>query len=573
MSKLTDFRTGLARLRRYRQMVRWGLALAALLLALLSVLVAAFGLDWFFDMTRLQRVITLLLGAACLYWAYRRFVVPWLRIQESDIDMALLVERQQKIDGDLVAALQFEGPEAQQWGSGQLRHAVIDYVADFGKSLNVLEGFSARDLIRRAAVLGVALLLVGLVCAAHPHYLSAFFQRLCLGSARYPTRTVLEQVAINGTPVEGFARGPVVVRSPHGMAVNLSVLASGVLPEAGRVAIQPLDGRSASTLKLARDGEADATYAAQLPEIVDGINLVVFLGDARTEPIRIEVIPLPVIEMHAIVTVPEYAQYAASAMSAPQNSRQLTVIEGSRIDLLVDCGNKRLTEVILTIDGMHYPLKPTGGLLVGHGPQAVLQHERQAWMLGEIGSPLAAVMQPLRYEVQVTDEDGLHLPQPFQGTVRIKPDQRPQIAGGTLARFVLPTAKPPVHYRATDDYGIARLLAHLDVARKDGETEERRTVPMQALAQPLLREQLPFKGVFPLDLAPLRLAKGDKLTVTLEAVDYRGRAEGQSTLSDPIVFEITDEAGILADIAKPDYQSAEELDAIIRQQLNIGGAK
>jgi hypothetical protein len=183
------------------------------------------------------------------------------------------------------------------------------------------------------------------------------------------------------------------------------------------------------------------------------------------------------------------------------------------------------------------------------------------------------VAQPLRYEVQVTDEDGLRLPQPFQGSVRIKPDQRPQIAGGTLTRFVLPTAKPPLHYRATDDYGIAQLLAHLDVTRKDGQTETRRTVSMQALPKPLLREQLPFKGVFPLDLAALRLAKGDRLSVTLEAVDYRGTVEGQSTLSDPIVFEITDEAGILEDIAKPDYQSAEELDAIIRQQLNIGGAK
>src|SRR5215469_13174081 len=90
---------------------------------------------------------------------------------------------------------------------------------------------------------------------------------------------------------------------------------------------------------------------------------------------------------------------------------------------------------------------------------------------------------------------------------------------------------------------------------------------------PLRRRQLPWKRTFPLDLAPLRLTKGDRLTVTLEAVDYRGEAHGQSGSSEPIVFEITDEAGILEDIARPDYQSAAELDAIIRQQLNIGGPK
>jgi hypothetical protein len=175
--------------------------------------------------------------------------------------------------------------------------------------------------------------------------------------------------------------------------------------------------------------------------------------------------------------------------------------------------------------------------------------------------------------VQVTDEDGLSLPKPFEGSVRIKSDQQPQIAGGALTRFVLPTARPPVHYRATDDYGISKLLVHLDVTRKDGQSEVRRTVPMRELGKPLLRDQLPLKGLFPLDLASPRLTKGDRLTVTLEAVDYRGAAQGQSGSSEPILFEITDEAGILEDIARPDYQSAEELDAIIRQQLNIGGAK
>lgn len=562
MSKLIHLRARLTDLRRRRQLVRWGVAFASLLLALVGTLVGALAIDWFFDMTRLQRALTILLGAACLSWAYRRFARPWFQVHESDIDMALLVERQQKIDGDLVAALQFEGTEAQKWGSTQLRQAVIDYVADFGKGLNVLEGFSTRSLLRPVAALTVALLAIVLYGSTYPDYVRAFVNRICLGTARYPTRTILDEVAINGKPVNLSAGGPVVVRSPYGMLVNLAVRASGNLPESGKVVVHPLDGRSVSTLTLARDHDA-GPYATQLPEIVDALKLEVFLGDARTDPIRIEVIPLPVIVTQAVVTVPEYAQYTTSASSAPQNSRQLSVIEGSRIDLQVACGNKRLTEALLSIDGVHYPLKPAKSAA----------NAGQLWTLAETDSPLGAVAQPLRFEVQVTDEDGLHLPQPFQGSVRIKPDQKPQIAGGALTRFVLPTAKPPVHYRATDDYGIAKLLAHLDVMRMDGQTETRRTLPMQPLPQPLLREQLPFKGAFPLDLAPLKLVKGDRLSVTLEVVDYRGSAGGQSTLSDPILFEITDEAGILEDIAKPDYQSAEELDAIIRQQLNIGGSK
>ncbi len=560
MSKLASLRTGLTRLRRRRQMVRWGIALVVLLLAAFSALVLVFVIDWFFDMTRLQRIILLLASVAGLYWAYRRFAWPWLAIQESEIDVALLVARQHEMDCDLVAALQFEGSGAEQWGSTPLREAVIDYVADFGKGLNVFQGFSVRGLVWRVVVLGVVVLVIGLFSVAHGNYLSAFLNRICLGSVHYPTRTVLDQVTVNGEVVDPSAKGT-VVRSPYSTLVNLSVLASGDLPAEGKVVVKPCNGRSSSTVKLARD-DAGAKYEVHLPEIVDALDLEVFLGDAHTESIRIEVIPLPVLSIQAVVTVPDYAQGTAGAASTTQNTRQITVIEGSRIDLQVVCSNKRLTSALLTLEGKHYPLMPVSKDDTG-----------QLWTLADTDSPLKAVAQPLRYEVQVIDEDGLSLPKPFEGSVRIKPDQMPQIAGRALTRFVLPNARPPVHFRATDDFGIAKLLAHVDVKRKDGQAEPRRTVPMRELAKPLLRDQLPMKGTFPLDLASLGLKKGDQVSVTLAAVDYRGGSNGQSGSSEPILFEITDEAGILEDLARPDYQSAEELDAIIRQQLNIGGVK
>jgi hypothetical protein len=46
--------------------------------------------------------------------------------------------------------------------------------------------------------------------------------------------------------------------------------------------------------------------------------------------------------------------------------------------------------------------------------------------------------------------------------------------------------------------------------------------------------------------APLNLVKGDRVKLTLEAVDFRGEAPGESYLSDPLVLEISDEAGVLA---------------------------
>ena len=88
-AKLASLRTHLADLRARRRMVRWGMALTALLLALLVLLSAVFALDWSFDMTRLQRALTVLLGVGLFYWTYRRFARPWLSVRESEIDMAL----------------------------------------------------------------------------------------------------------------------------------------------------------------------------------------------------------------------------------------------------------------------------------------------------------------------------------------------------------------------------------------------------------------------------------------------------------------------------------------------------
>ncbi len=562
MSKLLNLRSNLNRLRLRRLQVRWALAGTLLALVVVVALVVVFLVDWLFDMTRLQRILALALALGALYWVYRRFAVPWLRIRETEIDVALLVERRQKIiEGDLVAALQFEGAESDRWGSTQLRSAVVDYVAEFGKGLNVWEGLPSSGLARRMLLLLVVVGGVTAVALLFPRFTQTFLNRLALGNAHYPTRTIIERVVVNGQEIDPRSE-VLAVRIAQGTPLAVSVQASGELPAEGKLEVQPVPSSVRSTVKLTRDSATASNYATQLPDLVDPLDLIVSLGDAHTEKVRIEVIALPVIETGAVVTVPEYAQYANQTTGAIGNTRQINVVEGSKVDLRVTCTNKKLRKASVMIDGNRSELRP-----LEPGPLS------RTWGLGAADSPLQAVLQPLRFEVQIEDEDGLSLAQPFQGTVRIKPDQPPQIMGLAPTRLVVPTAKPPIRWGATDDYGLSKLVMHLDVMRKESEPDARRSVPLKELGQPILREKLPFKGVYPLDLTELKLLKGDKLTITLEAVDYRGKAAGVSGFSEPIVFEVTDAAGILEEIAKPDYKSAEELDELIRKQLTIGGSK
>ncbi len=269
---------------------------------------------------------------------------------------------------------------------------------------------------------------------------------------------------------------------------------------------------------------------------------------------------------------PAYARGVANESSA--GSRQLSVIEGSKIEARLSCANKHLTEAWLTIDGVKYPLTKSGP---GKSPSGAATKtdasSAELWTLASEHTPLARVEKPLRWEAQVVDEDGLGLEHPIEGFVRIKADQRPRIVADVVTKYVLPTAGPKIEYRATDDFGLAHVLVRLEKTSPDGSVLELPPLVAHEFREPLLADRLPLKDSYRLSLSPLKLSKGDQLKVTLEAVDYRGSGAGQSAQSEPVVLQVTDESGVLAAISEADERSARQLDAIITRQLGIGDQK
>jgi hypothetical protein len=114
---------------------------------------------------------------------------------------------------------------------------------------------------------------------------------------------------------------------------------------------------------------------------------------------------------------------------------------------------------------------------------------------------------------------------------------------------------------------VARLALRRQIARAGGAAEEGVETVLEV---PAGEESRSLRGAHTLDLAPLGLKSGDRLTVIVEAVDYRGSLPGKPAQSEPLVFDVTDERGVLAAMAESDERSAEKLDAIIQRQLGIG---
>jgi hypothetical protein len=674
MTKLTTLRAQLASLRRARALVRSGTAWSTMVTAALWTLVAVFIFDVAFQFGIPERVVLILIGAGIVAWAGHRFTRPLLGVKETDEDIALMVERQQQLDSDLVAALQFEKPEAAKWGSVQLETAVIDYVADVGRGINVFDGFSKEQMIRRGTILGVTAAVMLLAAAIFPGYALAFANRLFLGGMHYPTKTQIAHVLVNHREVLSAGEHgcrPEDAKCAQGRPISFLIQVQqtkGTLPEKGRALITSIGPSRAKTevelkalthdQRLARlkQGEEKLRQAAMNPEtdisqpwrdevlslvafdaphsiegimgakdasaltaaagivgdaiknwqnapansdtstaiyegalerLADGVKYKLFLGDAWTDPARIAMIPLPIVERKLTPLPPSYARTAKDTQ--PTSAPQISVLEGSQVNVAVECKNEKSLSAVWLVTKVDGKAK--------RFELAKQDNAGRLWQLTTASgekNPFARITEELKYEIQATDTDGLSLEAPLRGVIRIRPDRSPSGAAEVVHKVVLPAAEPVVHYRATDDYGIAQLKLQVEVERQQNEkavpgtagidqsstqpaplvAAERAEVPILAKGTTLTSAKLPTVGQYKLQLGKLpfspKLAKGDRIKIVLEVVDYRGEQPGVSYYSDPLVLEISDESGVLAAISEADERSEQRLTDIIKRQLGIG---
>ena len=227
ITRLGVLRQQLVNVRRRRYSTRVAAALLAMGLAMLGTLAGIFLLDWQLTMSRPQRLVALAIGAGAIAWAWRRFARPLLARREGDLDVALLIQREQKIDSDLVAALQFESPEASRWGSPHLERAVIDRVAHFSRREDVGEKLThGEPVLRRGLLLAATFAALIAAVAWQPRYAGTFLLRLAFASRHYPTATQIDEVQLNGQPViDGDT-----IRAGYGQPIRFAIRATGELP-------------------------------------------------------------------------------------------------------------------------------------------------------------------------------------------------------------------------------------------------------------------------------------------------------------------------------------------------------
>jgi hypothetical protein len=490
-----------------------------------------------------------------------------LGASDSDIDLALKVEREHALESDLVAALQFESSAAAGWGSRELEAAVVRRAAALAPRLDFFRGLHYGGLVARTSLLAVVLACWLAVAAIYPRHVAAFAQRMMLSAGPYPSQTMLEQILVNRKIVyrrEKSNGSPQEIRCARNSAVAFLVQGSGKLPLAGRVECRSTRSVDRQTLDLRPVAARAGWYSAELPALLDEIQYTIQCGDALSAPAIVRVVELPAVELTLEVTAPDYAGGQREISASPQ---QVSVLEGSQIRLSARCVNGKQLQTAsihcwLAGQEMQFSLSP--------------ENTGDVWHLRPEGTPLASVVQEIRYEVRAADQDQLQPEVPLAGVIRLRPDRHPLVDLQAAHRMVVPTAEPVIQYRLEDDFAIARAELSAQVHRRQrnrvAPSDGQQSLPalkfqMPLGAIPLTKQRLPFQGEFPLNLTPLELKAGDQLKLVVEVVDHRGSRPGQSYVSEPLWIEVADEARVLAEITLSDQRAESALGEVVRRQL------
>ncbi len=580
-SKLQTLRSNLESLRRRRSSVRLTTAYSGFLAAAIWVVFGCFLLDWALEMNGVQRVILMLISAYALIYSFRRYAAPLLQGKESLFQTALLVEKTKGIDSDLIAALQFEEPEAEDWGSAELQDAVKDNVAEMSKDLDVFEAYSADDLGKRVGAFLVSGLVIGFLAVTYPGYTSAFLDRLLLGTELYPTNTTIEKIVIGFGDGEDAIREDINVRTgkigdsgdnprgPFGKPLQFRIECKqkqGELPETIKV---EFDGTLEADLTL-NDEDKDGVYAGELARLTDGLDFRVRAGDGVTHWFEIELIALPKVDVELASTDPDYARkkntdadtfnncemLGGKGRNCETGSWQIEVKEGSRVDVALR-SDKDLKEAKMEIRDKTYAFVPRS------------EEDRKIWVLTVTDTPLAVVQKRLKYRIYVEDTDGLHPEPTIEGIVQIESDKPPRVRASMVSRYVLPTAKPMIDIKVADDYGFSKAKILVEVSRQKEEAEQED--PVVITISPENKAKTSFTDKVVCDLAPYELEKGDVVRLFVEVTDDRGDLQGESSKSEALSMQVTDLPGFLKSINELDERSVRQIDAIIEKELGIQG--
>jgi hypothetical protein len=416
-----------AKLARLRRKVVWVSALLGVSVVVLvgvELLGLAMFLDWWIELPRGIRAISLLAQTLLASWLLARFVAWPFLLQPTDEHLALAIEKARpQLRTRLIAAVQLTRPNAIP---AHASVAMVDALVEETEAIAAGIDFNSIVSQDRLRTIGTAAGCVFVVALALFVYglpdTSQLLKRAMLYNVAVPRKTRVD--------VPAGSR-----RVGRGDDVRIEAHASGIVPDAGILELRSV-GQRPQRYNLARNG---TVFTRTIENVQASFEYSVRLNDGRSEWFDIKVLPRP-----AVSSISCEQQFPAYTQLRSRNPplTDLTLLAGSLLRL----------RVVPTKDIVSAQIK-----LVGTDVTLPMEVRDPRAIHGEFRVPAKGVN---GFSVLLRDADGMESKDPAAYRLDIIPDKPPSVRITSPARredLFTRQATAIVAMEVADDFQIAKL--------------------------------------------------------------------------------------------------------------------
>jgi hypothetical protein len=495
-----------------------GFAMAASLA--IGGLAAEMTLDWLVHLPWLARACLSLPAIGGALWIlFRDALLPLFRMP-NDHAVACEIERAMPVfQTRLIASIQLaRDAEAKK---NALVGALIRETAAMAAGQDFRKAVKFGKFARRLRFLACVLVCAGALAWLGRADLSLLLQRALLLTTRLPTRTRIESI-----------QAPAKLAS--GQDLQIDVQAAGLLPAEGRIVAQTHS--QTSEYKLERAPAPPGHFHALIRSVPESLTFRAFLNDAESQPVAVTVLAPPaVLSIGCIEVFPAYTQLPP----APRPTGDLSLLAGSTLRLAITASS---------------PVKEGSVHLFGVEKDMPLtvdaKNRTQSGV--EIPIPKAGLT---GFSIRLVDDNGLASRETVLYRIEIVPDQPPaiEITHPGLSETATAGATEVIGFKATDDFGVAKVLLHYSVNHGDEKVIE-----------------LNLGGATPKDierrfewnLAALKLVPGGFVDYWMEALDANDVTGPGKGVSAKARIKIVTEAEKRSELAERANDALSSLDQV-----------
>jgi hypothetical protein len=443
---LDDAREILARIRQLRGRhgrVALCTGLAMMVTALCVWLVSETATDFLINLPWMARLLFFVAGVGvALVLSVWFGIRPW-RKRLADEAVALLIERAlPAFRSRFIAAVQLAKANNEN-ASPVLVKALVAETTAMAAAMDFSVVIDTRRLRRWLKLAACALLVAGGLATLGESKSLPLVRRALLFREPVPRKTLIREIT-----------APRVIAI--GDSWRVAAVAGGIVPPGGRLIVKSVSGRR-QEFDLPRESGPIPTFARTLQSVQESFEYRVALGDAETDPVKVNVKPRP-----GVVSVECRQIFPAYTRLPPQRRAlgDLKILASSRLALKVRTTAAMTSGQLRLVAADHEKI-------VESAPLTVDAKDRSR-LAGEITIPATNAAGLTLYFV---DEDGIESRAAAIYPLVVLPDEAPTIKitwPDRREELLTREATMLIAFLAQDDYGVARVRLNYAVDWVEG---------------------------------------------------------------------------------------------------------